>query len=486
MDKRVDALLRLLREGRLSRRAFVRQLGFLGLSLSAAEVLAACSSSSLREVLSGSTPTQTLWPTPTAPKGYIVYPLQNVLHGDNTPTPEATSTAAPTPDPAAKATSTPVMWERAMWACPSCEQRFATQTELLTHIAAQHVRKIPGVRTVSQPTYAQFLTPDIARFDQRNHVFSRAVWDKDYQRELASASLRTSTRPPLEDWDQRAMRQGAIYVDDSVGSLHANYAGFSGHIDGVGGLFGWNDPVAADLFPVSDPAAMSLRVKQVARFLGADLVGITQINPLWVYSYFFDRETINYGQLEIPHKYAIVMAIEMSWPEIFTSPNWGASAATALAYSQMAELAASMAKYIRMLGYPAVPSGNDTVQSIPLAIDAGLGELGRLGLLLTPEFGPRQRLCKVLTNLPLAPDQPIDFGIQRFCESCFVCAKNCPARAIQFGDRTTHPTSISNRPGIRRWPVNVTQCYKFWRENGKDCANCVRACPWSSPSRNWL
>ena len=85
---------------------------------------------------------------------------------------------------------------------------------------------------------------------------------------------------------------------------------------------------------------------------------------------------------------------------------------------------------IRSLGYEAIPCGNDTTQSIPLAIDAGFGELGRNGLLITPEFGPRQRICKVLTNLPLVADKPIDFGMQSYCETCHACGFACPAKAI--------------------------------------------------------
>jgi reductive dehalogenase len=177
----------------------------------------------------------------------------------------------------------------------------------------------------------------------------------------------------------------------------------------------------------------------------------------------------------------------MDWQAINESPGPEASASAALAYSQMAEIASSLAKYIRALGYPAVPCGNDTAQSIPLAIDAGLGELGRNGLLLSPEYGPRQRLCKVFTDLPLVPDQPVDFGIRSFCETCHACAQACPADAIRFDERTTEPTSISNRKGILRWPVNVGNCYLFWRENRTDCSNCIAACPWALHSqRDWL
>jgi epoxyqueuosine reductase len=116
-----------------------------------------------------------------------------------------------------------------------------------------------------------------------------------------------------------------------------------------------------------------------------------------------------------------------------------------------------------------------------------MGELGRHGLLITPEFGPRVRLCKVFTDLPLDIDGPIDFGIQAFCDTCHICSKTCPVGAIRDEERTTEITSISNRRGLLRWPVNVTRCLEFWRENGTDCANCVAVCPWALHSqRDWL
>jgi reductive dehalogenase len=276
-------------------------------------------------------------------------------------------------------------------------------------------------------------------------------------------------------------------VDDTAGALHPYYPGYFGHVREDAGLYGWDDPVNAVQLPVDDPAWMSERIKTVARLYGADLVGITQVNPLWVYSHYYEAVTGNYGELKLPFKYAIVMGIEMDWESINTSPGYPASAATALAYSRMAELSPSLAKYIRMLGYEAIPCGNDSTQSIPLAIDAGFGEIGRNGLLLTPEFGPRQRLCKVLTNLPLAPDKPIDFGMVAYCENCHACAKSCPVDAIPSGNRSTEPTSISNRKGILRWTVNVEKCYLFWSENGADCCNCVASCPWALRSpRDWI
>ncbi len=125
--------------------------------------------------------------------------------------------------------------------------------------------------------------------------------------------------------------------------------------------------------------------------------------------------------------------------------------------------------------------GNDTANSIPLAIDAGLGELGRLDKLITPQFGPRVRLSKVFTNLPLVPDRPIEFGVWDFCLQCKKCAQNCPAQAISYREPTDEPTSISNRTGILRWPVQAEKCLGWFAKNGGDCSNCIRVCPFNKP-----
>ncbi len=61
------------------------------------------------------------------------------------------------------------------------------------------------------------------------------------------------------------------------------------------------------------------------------------------------------------------------------------------------------------------------------AFCAGLGEIGYGKLLLTPEFGPRQRLAAVLTDAPLEPD-PLFEG--KLCDRCLLCVKDCSGQAI--------------------------------------------------------
>jgi reductive dehalogenase len=185
--------------------------------------------------------------------------------------------------------------------------------------------------------------------------------------------------------------------------------------------------------------------------------------------------------LELPEgmQSAVVMAVEMDYDLVQTAPTGGAAAATGLGYSKMAFMAGLLAQFIRNLGYRALPCGNDTALSIPMAVEAGLGELGRNGLLITEPFGPRVRLCKVFTDLPLVPDEPRFLGVEQFCRVCLKCADDCPSRAISFGDRTKEALNISTNPGVLKWPVNGEQCFKYWVANGLDCSTCIRVCPFN-------
>jgi len=228
-------------------------------------------------------------------------------------------------------------------------------------------------------------------------------------------------------------------------------------------------------YRIGDSSEASRIVKETAKLFGAFTVGICELNPLWLYS----RDVCG-NPVSIPDdcRYAVVLTIRMDPTAIRTSPRWSASTETAVAYSRSAFAVSCLAEFIRNLGYKAIPAGNDTALSIPLAVDAGLGELGRNGLLITPELGPCVRLCKVFTNLPLEADEPRSFGVTDFCKRCRRCAKACEARAISDDAEPSFKTaSPSNNDGILRWAVNHDACYGFWRENGADCSNCIAACP---------
>ncbi len=140
-------------------------------------------------------------------------------------------------------------------------------------------------------------------------------------------------------------------------------------------------------------------------------------------------------------------------------------------------IAVELARYIRNLGYPArahVSDSNYQIMMPAVAHDAGLGELSRMGYLISRKFGARVRLGGITTNLPLVPDRPVVFGVQDFCQVCLKCAENCPSSAIPTGAKTTVR-------GVEKWQLNIQSCHRYWRVAGTDCGLCMRVCPFSHP-----
>lgn len=191
--------------------------------------------------------------------------------------------------------------------------------------------------------------------------------------------------------------------------------------------------------------------------------------------------------LAIPEtmKFVIVLGFEMDYDGIETSPTTLSNAATLDGYSRMAITGGSLAQFIRGLGYNAIPCGNNTGISVVQAIDAGLGEQGRNGILITPKYGPRVRLAKVITDLPLVADKPIKFGVEEFCEICGKCANMCPTGALPKGEKSMEAINMSNNPGAKKWYVDGEKCYFGWHANGSGCGICIRVCPFNKPE-GWL
>lgn len=221
------------------------------------------------------------------------------------------------------------------------------------------------------------------------------------------------------------------------------------------------------------------RVKGYARNRGADLVGITEINPLWLYSHrgeIFHENWQDWGkEIKVEHKYVIVFATEMSFEMVGTGPHSPTMIESMGNYAQGAYIAAQLAHFIANLGYSATASHlrHYDALMVPLAVDAGLGELGRLGYLITKELGPRVRLGAVTTDLPLIPDKPVDIGVEDFCRVCKKCAVCCPSNSIPVQKDQT----VVN--GLLRWKLNDETCFEYWGKIGTDCNICMRVCPWS-------
>jgi len=326
-------------------------------------------------------------------------------------------------------------------------------------------------------------------------------------------------------WDKSLPTYGKMFeynIDNHINSGEDGYSRIDFALVAAGWTvyekfpfaFSWNREGLMDIgygvdwmrekYRVKDLKSFTEKTKKAAKFYGASLVGIADVNEKWIYKTGFIRpnstseadskEAIRKGKasdsiLESPINLpegmnkVIVMAIEMDEIAISTAPAQPASAAAAVGYSKMAFAIACLGEFIRNLGYRAIQCGNDTALSIPLAIDAGLGALGRNGLLLTPEYGPRVRICKVFTDMPLKADE-LNLAyikkVKNFCKTCFKCAEACETDAIsKKREPTFEPATISNNSCVKKYYVDVEKCFDFWIENSGDCGNCIAACPFS-------
>ena len=332
----------------------------------------------------------------------------------------------------------------------------------------------------------RYIVGDVVPYDQKNEMFKRPFWDPA-MKDLGKKFYHT----PIIPREKSGYRLSDISATNAAWRLEREYAlGVRGGRTGFyawdwDGKFGYPRAQSGLKIKIDDAKTNTRRIKRAAALYGASLAGVCKLDRRWLYSpgYLLTPEGGKTDANIVPDefKYAIAIAVEMDYDAINCSPAGPASIATGLGYSKMAFSAGLLAQYIRGLGYQAIPCGNDTACSIPIAIDAGLGEIARNGLLITPEFGPRVRLAKVLTDLPLISDKPIEFGVRDFCLMCEKCAKKCPSKSIMFGDPTDTPHNISNRKGVGTWHINAETCLNFWAENQTDCSNCIRTCPFNKP-----
>ncbi len=209
---------------------------------------------------------------------------------------------------------------------------------------------------------------------------------------------------------------------------------------------------------------------------GAVSVGFTETHDYHWYSVIGRGE--DFGNVaQLPHSHAIAFTVEMDKKFMDTAPHAPTVIESAYQYMRAAVIATEVAMILRKLGYHARAhiDGNYRVVCPLVARDAGLGEIGRMGLLMTPSLGPRVRIAVVTTDMPLLQSSKPDYShMIKFCRICKKCADVCPSRAISFDDRK----AIN---GVRRWQIDQEACYTYWCIAGTDCGKCMSDCPYSHP-----
>lgn len=353
---------------------------------------------------------------------------------------------------------------------------------------------------------------DFQRFNQKNHLLLRGSWDEKYER-MIGKYYSQGMKDQINRRARGYAREDWAFISASTATL--NQIDFDYHTPNKG-TSSWEPikrihvegtlPEGTDLPPYeSEPVKNTRLMKHISHRFGASDTGVCLLDRRWVFSEYYDMPTkksypIRFSDeagfegytkptvLEdktqvIPKemKYVMVFVYEMHDEEIEVAGQFVHNSETSRVYGVIANHTLAVAEFIRSLGYNAIPSSNCTAQSVPLAIDAGLGESSRMGKLIHPVYGPRVRLGKIFTDLPLVPDEPIEFGVQAFCEICNQCAKRCPAKAITTGEKSYEPFGDYANRGIYMWPFNHEKCKDWWHRVGNNCGRCMAACPFNKP-----
>ena len=313
-----------------------------------------------------------------------------------------------------------------------------------------------------------------SRVDERDVIFAR----EEYLPGTDKYETYYALRPEKKAVDDKLrglpelLAPGGLYYDPLLsGRVTATFRVIESMLSSVDGAVGARREEI-------DPQTATRMVKSMALRLGADSVGIARLDPMFVYSHV-GRGPEEWGApIETTHDFAVVMAFEMDYDQVAAAPRLPITDETAVKYLKSAQVSIALAQYLRTLGHGArahIAGSNYQILLTAVGHDAGLGELGRMGYLVSPEFGARFRLGALTTDLPLVADKPVVFGVQDFCALCKKCAYNCPSGAIPLGGE-------ESVRGVKKWQLEIEKCLHYWRVAGTDCGLCMKVCPYSHKS----
>ncbi len=342
------------------------------------------------------------------------------------------------------------------------------------------------------------------RFNQKDHMGSQMVWDAHFKAERDKLKVKQRL---LTDKERPGFDATAWGLDAAADSLLSLMNFSKSQADSAANAWQSNVEPAPMGRPKTSPKEASQIVRKAAQLFGADQVGFAELDRRWVYSHYFDSETekdypikfsdepgyeqyddpirLEDGTRVIPKEMSNVVVLLHEWGKDVDgtdhAPTLLTEGLSTLAYARMAPTLWMLAEFIRGLGYNAIPAANDTALSIPLAVDAGLGQVGRHGLLINPKVGARCRISKIITDLPLEALGVVDSGITEFCNACLKCVPKCGTQAITTGERGFEPVDESNASGVFTWKVDAKKCMTFQNRVGSTCSTCVRRCAWTKP-----
>ncbi|WP_414469941.1 4Fe-4S binding protein [Methanobacterium sp. ACI-7] len=208
--------------------------------------------------------------------------------------------------------------------------------------------------------------------------------------------------------------------------------------------------------------------EKYAHSLGVKSIGYTQLTP----ELLIKDKFIQYSP-------TIVLTMELDKRITETEPGKEAYRLNSSFYREFGEITYKLSDYLRKNGFAtevAHPFEGNVNYSL-LGQYAGLGYIGKDGLLITPELGPRQKISAIfvsIVNLPLKDKEDNEHSwIPNYCDKCGKCVKACPESALIERKTCFGGKEIEFKPN---------QCIGCVQ----GCAYCIRACPFDEKGYDYV
>ena len=223
------------------------------------------------------------------------------------------------------------------------------------------------------------------------------------------------------------------------------------------------------------PEEASNIIEKAARVLGAGQIGITTVDP----NYMYPLSEGGKQAKPLPPEMKYVIMILTPWlPEGTRRADTGMGFMANRVHTFLEQITSfGLRNFIKGLGY------SYTVLHAPwpaFAVISGLGELSRVNRVVSPIYGAGINLYGIVTDLPLAIDKPIDFGLQTFCKKCKRCAEICPVGVVSKKDEPSWEVEGEwNTPGKKVFFEKSKACIAYQIKNHSSCSLCMAVCPWT-------
>lgn len=368
------------------------------------------------------------------------------------------------------------------------------------------------VRSVAKPT-VEVDWDRMERFDARK---IQQVSFPKYVGEDENKRLRKLMRDRTNQWIREnrpnyTLRDRALAIGGRYGTVGNSFIGF--WKDSTRAGYAWRGQI---LSPQElgvprwegSPEENARMTRAAAKYYGAAQVGFVELDEhtrKLINSFDSDGKKLEFEDVDlayetdnkrvIPNKarWVIVFTVQMS-EELLKrtsgrAPTPLSASTSGLAYTRARNIIDRLQTFLHVLGYQGLmgPWENGLGIAPALGVMAGLGELSRLNRMVSPEYGPMQRVFRVITDLPLAPTKPIDAGIMRFCRTCKKCAQACPSGTLSM---ETEPSwevrGPWNNPGHRAYFEDSPKCLAYWLKATASCSTCFAVCPFGKKDKSFI